>query len=267
MGMGELDLDIFIMLAEKNHIQKESAVIEIGAQQCSSSMVYATEKLKKIGLLFGIDSLPSFHRSRSQQKVNQVEILSEEAPPTSIFWKWLKFKYISLDLDESHGSFFMDLNFDEVPAEDFCAYQIVTNYGTTEHIANQFQAFKIIHDLTDVGGIMIHNLPTQGYQNHGLINYNLKFFWMLSRSNFYQWLFMDYMSDNLYEELHPDIAAEVSKYKEDIFTRSKDYKTADSSIYVVLKKNSNLPFVAPVDINTGTKSKNGILKQRYWSIF
>jgi hypothetical protein len=32
------------------------------------------------------------------------------------------------------------------------------NFGTTEHVANQLNAFKLIHDLAAKGCIMVHTL-------------------------------------------------------------------------------------------------------------
>ena len=72
-----------------------------------------------------------------------------------------------------------------MPAEFVGRYDVVTNFGTTEHVANQLQSFKIIHDLAAAGALMLHVLPAGGTPNHGLVSYNPKFFWMLGRSNGY----------------------------------------------------------------------------------
>jgi hypothetical protein len=77
----------------------------------------------------------------------------------------------------------LDLNYDEVPAENRGRYDLVTNFGTTEHVVNQLNAFKIIHDLTAPGGVMIHELPAQGQIDHGFFAYNPKFFHKLELSN------------------------------------------------------------------------------------
>ena len=62
----------------------------------------------------------------------------------------------------------------------------MTNFGTTEHVANQVNTFGVIHDLTAPDGLMLHAIPMQGMLNHGLFNYTPKFFWMLGRSNGYR---------------------------------------------------------------------------------
>jgi hypothetical protein len=77
----------------------------------------------------------------------------------------------------------LDLNFDGngIPTEHKGKYSLVTNFGTTEHVTNQLNAFKVIHDLTMPNGVMIHEVPAQGMFNHGLVNYNPKFFWVVEQ--------------------------------------------------------------------------------------
>ena len=103
---------------------------------------------------------------------------------TRAIWRWLGVEYLAIDIDGSPDALALDLNCDAVPAAGRSKYGLVTNFGTTEHVANQANAFKIIHDLTALGGIMVHNLPCH-HPDHGLINYNPKFFWALGRANNY----------------------------------------------------------------------------------
>jgi hypothetical protein len=267
MGMNAKDLGLLIKLAREGHIQKKSSIIEIGAQQCANCLLSCEDKIKILGALFDIHTPHPLPKPGIRQFINGLELLETQAPPTSILWKWLEFNYFSVDLDESFDSLFIDLNYDEIPHEEREKYQIVTNFGTTEHVVNQLQAFKIIHDLTNAKGIMIHNVPTQGYQTHGLINYNPKFFWTLARSNNYEWIFADYVSSEIYQDLHPAILEEKAKFCDDIRERGKRYKSADATITIVLKKNISHPFVSPLDISTGTKTTNAILKNRYLNVF
>ena len=45
-------------------------------------------------------------------------------------------------------------------------------------------------NLGEIRGVMLHNVPMQGYSNDGMFNCNPKFFWLLSRSSRYRWLDM-----------------------------------------------------------------------------
>src|SRR5205823_3928504 len=76
--------------------------------------------------------------------------------------------------------------YDDVPPEHRGAYDLVTNCGTTEHVVNQINSFRVIHDLTKPGGgYMLHDLPWSGMFNHGLVNYKPHLFWRLCESNHY----------------------------------------------------------------------------------
>jgi hypothetical protein len=65
----------------------------------------------------------------------------------------------------------IDLNRGRVPRRLRGAYDLVVNGGTTEHIANQMNAFRIIHNLVRVGGVMYHELPAGGLVDHSLVSY------------------------------------------------------------------------------------------------
>ena len=79
-----------------------------------------------------------------------------------------------------------DLNFDSLPAADRGAFDLVGNLGTTEHVANQFNCFKVIHEAVKVGGLMVHYVPFWGGINHGLVKYEPRFFTTLIANNGYE---------------------------------------------------------------------------------
>ncbi len=268
MGISSGDLDILIMLKEQGYITHSTSMIEIGAQQLSNTFLSASIQIEKLAHLFGA-SLPHPFSDPSPSHIvhGELEHLNSQSPPARIFWKWLGFNYKSIDLDGSHDSIPLDLNYDDAPKNAMGRYPLVTNFGTTEHVANQLNAFKIIHDLTAVGGTMIHNLPAQGMLNHGLVNYNPKFFWMLARSNGYKWLYIDFTSATSYYELPQNIVDHVAQYNSNIVDQSKNYQTADAGLIVVLQKVFDTPYVSPLDVPTGTEINNKVLEERYWSIF
>jgi hypothetical protein len=101
-------------------------------------------------------------------------------------WHRCGLEYLSYDVTEAPYSKVFDLNFHTVPHEDRHSASIVTNIGTTEHIANQLNAFRTAHDLLKVGGVAIHSVPFTGMLNHGLVNYHPKFFVSLIINNRYR---------------------------------------------------------------------------------
>lgn len=168
-------------------------MMEIGAQQLATSFLSSPDRLQLLGQVFGIDKLFKLPPPKRSHIVHgELEHLDSQAPFARDFWLWLGFDYAAVDIDGSPGSIPLDLNYDSAPPGETGKYDLVTNFGTTEHVANQLNAFKLIHDLTRHGGLMVHQLAAQGMLNHGLVNYNLKFFWMLGRSNGYNFVFADF---------------------------------------------------------------------------
>src|SRR5262249_28497339 len=48
---------------------------------------------------------------------------------------------------------------------------------------------------------------------------------------------------------------------------AKDYQSIDASLLFVLQKIYDIPFVPPIDVNTGATTNNQMLKDRYWTVF
>src|SRR5262249_19100628 len=142
-------------------------------------------------------------------------------------------------------------------------FDLVTNLGTTEHVINQWNAFRIAHDLTKPGGVMIHNLPCQGNFTHGLVNYTPKFFWYLARSNNYTVLEMDITALPESYAVPADVRASVRV----IGVESDSYHVHDASLRVVLRKNNDEEFFPPIDVPTGAGTQFPELRHRYAPVF
>jgi len=268
VGLGYSDLELLIRLREEGYVPIAGSVIEIGAQQLANSFLEAGAALDRARDLFHVAQPCPLPQPGSRcTGEGGAELLPEGAPLASEFWAWLGFSYSSIDIDGSPGSIPLDLNCDSVPGDTLGKYQLVTNFGTTEHVANQLNAFKIIHDLAACSGVMIHHLPMQGMLNHGLVNYNPKFFWMLARSNGYRLVYMNVTAGTSYYPLPENITASVSPFEPDIDVRRHAYRAADMGLVTVLQKVFDTPYVAPIDVQTGTRTDNKVLEERYWSVF
>lgn len=70
--------------------------------------------------------------------------------------------HISLDLNGKDGA--MPLNLDDpVPFVFIDQFDVITNYGTGEHVNDQYHLFKNAHDMCKVGGIIINIVPRDGH--------------------------------------------------------------------------------------------------------
>lgn len=268
MGVSADSIELLIRLREGGLVNTPAAVIEIGAQQLNNYFLRARERMEFLGQLFGVATTLELPPPQDSPVVEGgAEHLPENAPLARQFWEWLGFQYASIDIDGSPNSIPLDLNFDEVPDWARKKFDLVTNFGTTEHVANQLNAFKVIHDLTAIGGIMVHSLPAQGWVNHGLLNYNPKWFWMLARSNDYRWIYFDYDGSEKISDLPANVIENVSQYRPGIATRQPPYRVVDGSLVAIFQKTRDIEYVPPLDVATGTTTTNKVLRERYWTIF
>ena len=266
MAIGNVAIELLIKLRTAGYLKPGGAVIEIGAQQLSKSLLLELDRVVYLGRLLGIDQPLPFAPPQSQLESDQDwEILT--APFARDLWHWLGFQYAAIDIDDSPDSIPLDLNFDAVPTEAKNKYALVTNFGTTEHVPNQLNAFKIIHDVTALNGLMIHEVPAQGMFNHGIVNYNFKFFWQLARSNGYKFIHADFIPARN-PSTFPDNIEEFLTANTLTSTRQlRDYRATDAGLLVVIQKTLDIAYVPPIDVNTGAVTEIQSLKDRYWTVF
>lgn len=79
--------------------------------------------------------------------------------PAKEYYQSLGVKHISIDLNGKNGSLKIDLC-KPVPDKLIDKFNVITNYGTSEHVNSQYAVFKNIHNMCKDGGIMIHAIPT-----------------------------------------------------------------------------------------------------------
>jgi hypothetical protein len=267
MGLSAGTIELMIRLRQGGFMPPSGAVIEIGAQQLSNGFLRSRDRMEFLGRLCGVTTKFDLPVPEATAIVGEVEPLSETAPLARQFWEWLGFQYASIDINGSPNSIPLDLNYDILPDWARKKFDVVTNFGTTEHIANQLNAFKIIHDLTAPGGIMIHAVPAQGLVNHGLLKYNPKWFWMLARSNDYRWLDFNYSSRGHITDLPDNVVEAIAPHWPDIAERKAQYKVVDGGLLATFQKVRDIEFIPPLDVDTGTKTTNPALIERYWTIF
>lgn len=96
------------------------------------------------------------------------------------------FTYVALDIFSAPRTILFDLNRHAPGAALKGRFGLVMNLGTTEHVINQLNAFRVIHELCAKNGVMYHDLPSDGYFSHGFFRYDELFFRNLACSNEYE---------------------------------------------------------------------------------
>jgi hypothetical protein len=103
--------------------------------------------------------------------------------------------------------------------------------------------------------------------NHGLINYNPKFFWMLARSNGYKWLYFDYQGTASNYAIPQNIVDDAAQSNPNAVERLLYVRSSDAGLIVAVQKVFETAFVAPLDVDTGATTENKAVAARYWTVF
>jgi SAM-dependent methyltransferase len=237
MGLGVAFLREIIDLKSAGKLDRAARVVEIGAQQLADNFLGATDELRELYRLFGREPV-------DLGAPVGVENFRARAPTARQFWTSLGLEYAAVDLVDD--AIRIDLNREQVPAEMRDRFDIVTNGGTTEHVANQDNTFRVIHDLCRPGGLMIHEVPCQAMMTHGLINYNPKFFSNLARANAYEIVSMRVCADG-----PCDLPAEVMQVNAEFgggYVIPEQHRILQGfTIRATLKKIDSRAFETPID--------------------
>jgi hypothetical protein len=90
---------------------------------------------------------------------------------------------------------------------------------------------------------------------------------MLARSNGYKWIYANYIGLPPHYELPQNIVDSILPHAPEILQCRKDHLVTDSMLTIIMQKVFATPYVAPLDVATGTKTTNKTLENRYWSVF
>lgn len=170
MGLGPSLIWTLIDLRRSGSFPDRAHVVEIGAQQLSDAFVRSGERLAEVQELFG--HAPQ-ELGRPTPAVGPIadERQQDDAPASQAFWQSLGFSYAAVEYDGHRDALSFDLNRDAVSDGLRGSADLVVNCGTTEHVMNQDNAFRAIHDFTKPGGVMFHEVPCSGLLTHGVVSY------------------------------------------------------------------------------------------------
>jgi hypothetical protein len=164
-------------------------------------------------------------------------------------------RYEAIDIADGFRTTILDLNHGRTPRKFVRRFDLVINSGTTEHLLNQYNAFRVMHEAAKVGAHIVHVLPCRGYSNHGYLTYTPRFFFDLAGYNGYEivsfWFSGQGAEDDIYQPLR-DYASyfpAISRFVSTTDT-SLNQKTRDLTIAIVFKKISRARFKAPLERST-----------------
>jgi SAM-dependent methyltransferase len=224
MAYGPFFMRHVIALKRRGLLDGCGCVVEIGRQQINDRLI-ASPELDEAVALFG-GTKPAL------TPVGAPTIMPD-SPPGRLLWSALGLQSKSVDIDG--GDIRIDLNKGRVPWRYRGAFDLAVNAGTTEHVANQGNAFAAIHDLVRPGGLMVHQLPAYGNIDHGFFGYQPKFFHRLAEANDYE-----------LAELRLTPQREVD-LPEDLCGEGLPPRVASAGLTVVIRRKDRRKFVMPAD--------------------
>jgi hypothetical protein len=175
-------------------------------------------------------------------------------------------EYNSIDVCPGLRTEILDLNFDAIPAHMIEHYDVVLNFGTTEHIFNQWNCFEVMHSATKVGGVIYHQLPASGYLDHGYYCYTPLFFRVMAAANKYELLdlFVTPAGESKIDALKIPARSGASILV-DLPNLLENNRIPALNIHVILKRTTAEPFRCGLEIATAHAPVDKNMAARYGS--
>jgi len=174
MGMG-LSLSYILYLQRNGHLTPaKNAILDIGAQNVYSATVEQIEEI-----IARQENQPAAPATIRKLAKRSSPFFSEIAALAGI-------EYHAIDVCTAPRTNVVDLNGEPLPAVHVGRYDVVLNVGTTEHVFNQLNSFKVLHDAAKIDGVIYCQVPATGYFDHGYFCYTPLFFRDLAKSNNYE---------------------------------------------------------------------------------
>ncbi len=146
--------------------------------------------------------------------------------------------YEAIDLHGSPAAMKQDLNEPVTLAQ---RYDIVTNFGTAEHVFNIAQVFRTMHEAVKPGGLLLHALPNQGAYDHGFYNFHPTFVFDLAQANDYMLKMLFYVES----EAKPPRFTRISSREDYVRLALAGRLAPQSGMLAFMVKKQEAPFAVP----------------------
>lgn len=224
MGIGPANLGWFHHLAILGEFNGLHRVLEFGSQNLHSA---------------GHGNLVADLFKALKQPIppqSNLDRLADNGPARDLYLM-LGMEYDCIDTDGRYGAIQMDLNFDTVPPDSIEKYDLTTNIGTAEHILNQLNVFRSVHEFTRPGGLMLHVGPFLGCIDHGFFSYQPNLYRAIARANGY---------DLLGIWINPNTSLPILiPWYNDILQYFPIQPTKDCALFVAFRKKVSAEFCVP----------------------
>ena len=138
------------------------------------------------------------------------------------------------------------------------------NFGTTEHIIDQVNSYRVMHDALKVGGVAVHQVPSIGWLGHGYFCYQPPFFDDLAKANGYR-LLDRWLSRWRETPLDPAIDIRDPWTPDQPASGAQDAVASvpNFNLNVVLEKQTDAPFRIGLELATAHATLSAEIAHRY----
>jgi len=183
MAIGAIHLAWMRRLANRNCFDGLHSVIDLGPQDVQLERAVLEPALRSLATCQRPDALLDQIYSDGQVRRDA------QAPFYRLFGLG---PYASLDAVDERATYRLDLS---QPLTSLPEFDVVTNFGTTEHVFNIGEAFRSIQKLTKPGGVSLHCVPCFAFINHGFYNVHPNIFIEIARANRYSVIDFSYFDN------------------------------------------------------------------------
>jgi hypothetical protein len=182
VGLGIASVQNILELHNLGYLKNSNSVIEIGSQELHLKKEDLKELFEYAGLKSDlIDEYPNINNWPFSPRTSSKH-----------FYKTLGIKeYQSIDISGLLDAIPHDLN---KPFEDrskFNSFDIVTDYGSCEHVFNVAECYRAMHNLTKPGGYII--VAQQTFKGNSYFKFDESFFEGIAAANGYKIIFNSYV--------------------------------------------------------------------------
>jgi hypothetical protein len=172
--------------------------------------------------------------------------------------------YTSFDVCPALKTEILDLNFEGCPAGYRGTFDVVLNFGTTEHIINQVNCYRVMHDALKVGGVGVHQVPSVGWLDHGYFSYQPPFFDDLVKANRYEMVerwFTRWSETSLNPSI--DLRDPWRPQVRDSASDGAPRTVPNYNLNIVVAKRVEAPFAITLELATSHAALSAGIDQRY----
>lgn len=242
-------------LAETDRLPRGGRLLDIG----ESCLLAATaDEIRSIWDRYGCSLSPAERDRLAPEYARRSTLIGDPNTPTLFLSEVLiptSVTYAAIDVVAMRpGAYRFDLNKHNLARAKQGAFDIVVNFGTTEHVMNQYNSYKVIHEATAVGGYMFHQVPGTGYISHGYFTYDALMFRELAQANGYDLLDLWYTGPQGAANVMDNAAKHPSvRDKSKVGNEVAAFEAApvpNSVINVLLRKTRAAPFAVGLEVQT-----------------